>query len=117
MALESTRPGRSFGTQPNFGETVADYQERLAHEQKEVQQRRLADLAEQVSVRNTPSQRILIWERLHEVSLPRNPAHKLLSVIAAATDLQLEQVQEEQRLRFVPARGGSAEVAPASAKS
>jgi hypothetical protein len=109
MAFESTRSGRSFGTRPNVGETATDYQARLAHEQEEMRQRRLADLAEQVSVRNTPSERILIWERLHEVPLPRNPVHKLLSVIAAATDLKLEQVQEEQRLRLVAARGVSAE--------
>lgn len=113
MAFESTRPGRSFGTRPNFGETVTDYQARLAHEQEELQQRRLADLAEQASLRNTPSERILIWERLHEVPLPRSPVHKLLSVIAAATDLQLEQVQEEQRLRLVAAGGVSGEPAAA----
>jgi len=83
--------------------SVQDYQARLAHEQAEVQQQRLVELAEQVSVRNTPSERILIWERLHEVTLPRNPVHKLLSVIAAATDLQIEQVQAEQRLRLVAA--------------
>jgi len=111
MAFESNRSRRPSATRPNLGETVTDYQARLAHEQADVQQQRLVELAEQVSVRNTPSERILIWERLHEVTLPRNPVHKLLSVIAAATDLQIEQVQEEQRLRLVAAGGVSAEPA------
>jgi len=35
--------------------------------------------------------------------LPSSPNHKLLEVIAAATDLQIEQVQEVQKLRV--ARG------------
>jgi hypothetical protein len=34
------------------------------------------------------------------LDLPRNPTHNLLSVIAAATELQLEQVREVQRLRL-----------------
>ena len=85
---------------------------RLAHEHAEMQERRQAELAEQVSIRNMPSERIRIWERLHGLPLPRNPTHNLLSVIAAATDLQLEQVQEEQRMRRAAAKGTVAESAP-----
>jgi hypothetical protein len=99
MVFESKGSGRPFGVGPHAGELVADYRARLAHEHAEMQERRQAELAEQVSIRNMPSERIRIWERLHGLPLPRNPTHKLLSVIAAATDLQLEQVQEEQRLR------------------
>jgi hypothetical protein len=103
---------RPFGVGPHAGELIADYRARLAHEQAEVQQRRLAELAEQVSIRNMPSERIRVWERLHGLPLPRNPTHNLLSVIAAATDLQLEQVQEEQRLRRASTQDASAESAP-----
>jgi len=100
MVFESRGSGRPFGVGPHAGELVADYRARLAHEHAEMQERRQAELAEQVSIRNMPSERIRIWERLHGLPLPRDPTHNLLSVIAAATDLQLEQVLEEQRLRL-----------------
>lgn len=117
MKLDPKGSGRPFRTQPHVGESITDYRIRLAYEQEEMQQRRLLELAEQVSVRRLPSERIDIWERLHGLPLPRNPTHKLVSVIAAATDLQLEQVQEVQRLRFSAARGISAESAAVSPKS
>jgi hypothetical protein len=60
-----------------------------------------------------PGERIRIWERLHGLPLPLNPTHKLLGVIAAATDLQLEQVQEEQRLRRTAGKGVASELVPA----
>jgi hypothetical protein len=110
--FESRGAGRPFGVGPHAGELIADYRARLAHEQAEVQQRRQAELAEQVSIRNMPSERIRVWERLHGLPLPRNPTHKLLSVIAAETDLQLEQVQEEQRVRLSAGKGTAAATAP-----
>jgi hypothetical protein len=112
MVFESRGSGRPFGVGPHAGELVADYRARLAHEHAEMQERRQAELAEQVSIRNMPSERIRIWERLHGLPLPRNPTHNLLSVIAAATDLQLEQVLEEQRLRRAAAKGTVASQAP-----
>ena len=112
MVFESRNSGRPFGVGPHAGELVADYRARLAHEHAEMQQRREAELAELVSIRNMPSERIRIWERLHGLALPRDPTHNLLHVIAAATDLQLEQVQEEQRLRRSSAKGALAESAP-----
>ena len=112
MVFESRGSGRPFGVGPHAGELVADYRARLAHEHAEMQERRQAELAEQVSIRNMPSERIRIWERLHGLPLPRNPTHNLLSVIAAATDLQLEQVLEEQRLRRAAAKGSVGSQAP-----
>lgn len=100
-----------------FGESVADLRNRLAREHEEMQQRRLEALARQVDVVNTPSERIRIWEQLHGLSLPRNPAHKLLRVIASATGLELEQVREVQRLRLSAARAGLAEAEPVLPKS
>jgi hypothetical protein len=112
MVFESRGSGRPFGVGPHAGELVADYRARLAHEHAEMQERRQAELAEQVSIRNMPAERIRIWERLHGLPLPRNPTHKLLSVIAAATDLQLEQVQEEQRIRRMAGKGTAPAAAP-----
>lgn len=87
---------------PVVGETVADYRARVAEHQAERARRRQHELLEQTSIQNTPAMRIRVWERLHQVALPRNPAHRLLEVIAADTDLSLDQVREEQRARLVP---------------
>jgi hypothetical protein len=105
MIFEPERSSRPFRAQSRIAESVAEHRTRLAREQEEAQQRRSEALAGQVSIINNPSERIRIWERLHGLALPRSPTHKLLGVIAAATDLELEQVQEVQRLRLCVARG------------
>lgn len=87
---------------PVTGETVADYRARVAEHHAEQARRRQEELLEQTSMQNTPAMRIRVWERLHQVALPRNPAHRLLDVIAADTNLSLEQVREEQRSRLAP---------------
>lgn len=112
MIFES-RPTRRFHMTLGAAESVAEHRARLAREQEDTQQRRSEALASQVSIVNNPAERILIWERLHGLPLPRSPTHKLLGVIAAATDLQLEQVQEVQRARRQAALGNtSAKTAP-----
>jgi hypothetical protein len=111
MTFEFTRSNRPHAALSGTAESVAEHRSRLAREQEEIQHRRMDALAGQASIVNNPSERILIWERLHGLPLPRSPTHKLLGVIATATDLHLEQVQEVQRLRV--ARGNtSAETAP-----
>ncbi len=107
----------TFQPQLRIGESIADLRSRLAREHEEMQQRRLEALAGQVAVVNTPSERIRIWEQLHGLSMPRNPDHKLVRVIADATKLQLEQVREVQQLRLSAARGTVAEATPAVPKS
>ncbi|MCC7464303.1 MAG: hypothetical protein IT480_17810 [Gammaproteobacteria bacterium] len=87
---------------PVVGETTSDYRARVAEHQAERARRRQEELLEQTAIQNTPAVRIRVWERLHQVTLPRNPAHRLLEVIAADTDLSLEQVREEQRARLAP---------------
>lgn len=99
MAFESRNPGRSLAAGFNAGETIAEQRSRIAHEHAEKEERRQADLAELSSIRNAPGERIRIWERMHGLTLPKDPNHNLLDVIAADTDLELAQVQEEQRLR------------------
>jgi hypothetical protein len=92
-------PSLGDGAVPRAGETNADYRARLAHLQAEALERRQQQLSEQSSPHNTPSDRIRIWERLHQVELPRNPAHRLVAVIAANTGLSAEEVLAEQRVR------------------
>ena len=45
---------------------------------------------------NTPEQRIRAWERVHGLSLPRDPNHHILVSIALETRLTLKQVQAVQ---------------------
>jgi hypothetical protein len=105
MIFELVQSDRSFRPSSRVGESVADHRARLAREQEEKDQRRSVALAGQVSDVNNPSERVHIWEELHGLSLPVNPSHNLLRVIAVATGLQLEQVQEVQKLRLSSVRG------------
>jgi hypothetical protein len=73
-----------------------DFRARLMHQQAENAARRKLDLAAQSSRLNTADERIRIWERLHEVHLPRDPAHRLVEIIAANTGLTDQDVRDEQ---------------------
>lgn len=84
---------------PRPGESPAAYRERIALLEAEALDRRQQELNEQRSPANTPANRIRIWERRHQLPLPRSPDHQLLTVIAANTGLSLEDVRAEQRLR------------------
>jgi hypothetical protein len=81
------------------GDFVAENRARIAHEQAQELERKQQELLEQISERNTPAQRILIWERRHGLTLPRDSNHPALAIVAAATGLALEQMHEEQRRR------------------
>ncbi len=88
---------------PTPGESVADFRDRVAQRQADAAAHRQRELAEQTSEAHTPAARIKIWERLHQITMPRNPAHQVLQVIAASTHLTLEEVRAEQRQRAMPA--------------
>ncbi|HEX4378170.1 MAG TPA: hypothetical protein VHZ99_13550 [Steroidobacteraceae bacterium] len=72
---------------------------RAALHQAEAYERRQVELAGQTANMNSPAERIAIWERIHQVALPHDPAHQVLHVIAADTALNLEQVRSEQSQR------------------
>ena len=90
------------GIAPIVGESNLDYRARIALRHAELLKQRQLELIEQTSVDNTPTARIRIWERVHQVALPRDPAHKILKVIAQNTGLSLEIVRAEQRQRTIP---------------
>jgi hypothetical protein len=46
---------------------------------------------------NSAEQRVRAWERVHELTLPLDPNHPILGVIASKTRLTMEQVQDVQR--------------------
>ncbi|HEY2534526.1 MAG TPA: hypothetical protein VGJ20_42560 [Xanthobacteraceae bacterium] len=78
---------------------MMDFRARLVHQQAEAAERRRMDLAEQSSRLKTAEERIRIWERIHEVTLPKDPAHRLVDIIAANTGLAGSDVREEQQRR------------------
>ncbi|MDP9084464.1 MAG: hypothetical protein M3N50_11980 [Pseudomonadota bacterium] len=88
------RPPAPAGEDP-----MMDFRARLVHQQAEAAERRRLDLAEQSSRLKTAEERIRIWERIHEVTLPRDPAHRLVEIIAANTGLTDADVRDEQQRR------------------
>ena len=90
----SGRPISSVGDDP-----MMDFRARLVHQQAEAAERRRLDLAEQSSRLKTAEERIRIWERIHEVTLPRDSAHNLVEIIAANTGLTEADVRDEQQRR------------------
>ena len=103
MTAHDTLPSRmELISTPQIGESSADYRARMARIQSEAIERRQKELLEQASPLNTPSARIRIWERLHQVELPRNPAHRLIAIIAANTGLSADDVRAEQTSRAAP---------------
>jgi len=109
MTFPSRRSNKTFSALSATAETVAEHRARLAQEQEVALQLRTDALAGQVAMTNSPSERVRIWERLHGLPLPLSPNHRLLEVIALATQLHIEQVHEVQKLRAAPrSRAGDA---------
>jgi hypothetical protein len=109
MSEYAVPDGIAPGSAQRAGESQADYRERMTVLQAEALERRRKQLDEQRSPLNSPADRIRIWERLHQLSLPRSPSHRLITVIAAHTGLSLEEVRVEQRERatFKPTASAS----------
>jgi len=80
-----------------------DYRARAERAAREAAERREQALVDQRSPDNTCEARVRIWERLHQVRLPKDPAHTILALIARQTGMKLADVQEVQRQRAVPA--------------
>jgi hypothetical protein len=95
------KPGPSLGRPsiPAGDDPMMDFRARLVHQQAEAAERRRMDLAEQSSRLKTAEERIRIWERIHEVTLPRDPAHNLIDIIATNTGLTDADVRDEQQRR------------------
>ncbi|MDB6087169.1 MAG: hypothetical protein JWN43_5050 [Gammaproteobacteria bacterium] len=94
-----TSQGSGRPTSPPGDDPMMDFRARLVHQQAEAAERRRLDLAEQSSRLKTAEERIRIWERIHEVTLPRDAAHNLVEIIALNTGLTEAEVREEQQRR------------------
>jgi hypothetical protein len=103
--MEQDNSGQQIerGVSHRVGESSSEYRERMALIQAQAIERRQQELHEQSSPLNSASDRIRIWERVHQVKLPRNPAHRLIAVIAANTGLSADEVRAEQQQRLVAA--------------
>jgi len=83
-------------------EVLSDYRQRRALAEYERAQLKRAQIAEQHSALNCADLRIRAWEKVHGLRMPSAPRHPVLAAIAAATQLTLAEVQNEQRLRRAP---------------
>jgi hypothetical protein len=89
-------------------EILMDFRQRLALEEHERAERKRLELADQSSSLNGPGARIRAWEKAHVLRMPSDPKHPVLEVIAAATQLTLADVLEEQRARAARAATAAA---------
>jgi hypothetical protein len=84
------------------GETHDDFRARVAAERQREEEMRQRQLLEQSSLDNAPAVRIRAWEKAHGLRMPSKLGHPVLRVIATATGLPIDIVEEEQRLRAQP---------------
>lgn len=101
-------------------ELLRTHAEMLAAEAEVFAAKRRLELDALCSDLKTPEERIRAWERVHGLTLPRDPNHRILGRIALKTGLTLEEVQAVQRsdaarrLRphIAPSKDSSAERRP-----
>lgn len=78
---------------------ILDHQARIERERLDAAERRDRALIDQRSPDLSAAARIAVWEKLHQVRLPKDPAHPILPKVAKLTALQLAEVLEVQRER------------------
>ncbi len=76
--------------------TVAERRAQIEHEESLLRAERRLQLEAQRSILSSASERIRLWERLHNLHLPHNADHKLLPTIAKETELTLADIHQEQ---------------------
>jgi hypothetical protein len=94
------------------GSSTNDRRAAVLRENAERTARRRSEIEAQSSPLMNPQERIRLWEKLHEVTLPISRDHKLLRLIAQSTALSLEEIHEEQVRRL-----GSMRHSPAGANA
>jgi hypothetical protein len=98
-SITSWRPAERERFTSAGDDLLSDYRQRRALEESERAEQKRMDSAEQYSALNSADLRIRAWEKVHQLRMPSDPLHPALAAIATATQLTLEDVQNEQRLR------------------
>ena len=70
--------------------------ELLAEQAQEKAYQRQLQLEELKSELNSAERRVRTWEKVHGLTLPRNPNHPILDLIAIKTRLTLQEVLQVQ---------------------
>jgi hypothetical protein len=83
-------------------EMMLDHRARAERARLDAEKQRQRSITDQRDAANTPEVRIRIWERLHQVRLPKSPAHAILEKVARDTGLGLTAVLEVQTQRALP---------------
>jgi hypothetical protein len=78
---------------------MESYRQRLPDERSESAELRRKDVADQSSRLKDAKARIQAREKVHALRMPTGPTQPILRVIAATTDLALENILDEQRER------------------
>jgi hypothetical protein len=81
------------------GDYAADRRAQLERQRLEAEEARGKALLDQRDTTTTPEARVRVWERLHQLRLPVDPAHAVLPHVAEQTGLALADIQEVQRQR------------------
>ncbi|HEX2586470.1 MAG TPA: hypothetical protein VHL14_15205 [Steroidobacteraceae bacterium] len=79
--------------------SVKERRDLIKQEEAVVRAERNRQLEAQRSMSSPAGERIRLWEKLHKLHLPRNAEHKLLSIIATETGLNVTDIQREQMRR------------------
>jgi hypothetical protein len=83
----------------NSHDPLLDHRARIERAQLEASERREQSFIDQRSTANSLDARVRAWERLHQVRLPKDPAHSVLRLVAKQTGMTLNDVHDVQRQR------------------
>ena len=78
-------------------ELIRTHAEILAADAKAKAAKRQVDLEELSSELRSPGERVRAWEQVHGLTLPLDPDHPILALIAMKTQLTVQSVQAVQR--------------------
>ena len=78
---------------------MRDHRARIAIEEETRVAKRVAAQAEQCEGSTAPEARIRAWEKLHELRLPADAAHPIVTIVALVTHLTIADVWQVQQAR------------------
>jgi hypothetical protein len=105
MPSASTLFARDYPSTSRDVDIMRDHRARVAIEEETRIARRLAAQAEQCESSTTPEARIRAWEKLHELRLPSDAAHPIVTIVALVTHLTVAEVWQVQQARNAARRG------------